>query len=119
MDNVYFQPTNPGVYKYGRRRFPERQALRVRGERHRDRDARLLALRRPKVSRVVEAGGRRVGGGRALLVRAGLCDPAAQHHRTSEYSRQTDPERKARLAHAYEEFKGEDISNSRRMIPDD
>jgi hypothetical protein len=36
-----------------------------------------------------------------------------------EYSRQTDPERKARLAHAYEELKGEDISNNRRMILDD
>ena len=25
MDNVYFQPTNLGVYKYGRRRFLRRQ----------------------------------------------------------------------------------------------
>jgi hypothetical protein len=112
MDNVHFQPTNPGVYKYGRRpfrrrqfddvptkpqfnfdvtfrlvipvlcflfdpvvfprrvpprrrRFPERQALRVRGELHRDSDARLLALRRPKVPCVVEADARRCG---ALIV---------------------------------------------------
>jgi hypothetical protein len=32
-----------------------------------------------------------------------------------EYSRQPNPERRARLAKAYAELKGEDINNNRRM----